>query len=61
MTIKHKNLMLPTGANVINILKRAVRARSTTWNYMVTWKDVAGTGVHLAVVDWLPTGAVWVK
>ena len=59
--MKHKTLIVPRGAAVVKVLLRAMRNGRTPWNYMITWKDTQGTGIQLAVVDWLPKGQIYVK
>ena len=45
-----KMQVLPAGCkNLVKLVARAVEARRTKWNYMVSWKDVHGVGICLAI------------
>lgn len=48
-----KMLIVPRNSGVVEVLKRAVRRRRIKYNYLVTWHDVQGVGISLAIVDWL--------
>lgn len=56
-----KMIIVPQGSGIVALLKRAVRARKTHYNYMITWRDVNGTGISLAVAPWLEGNQTYVN
>ena len=55
-----KFLVLPS-RSVRDVYLRAIRAGKVRWNYAVTWRDVAGYGLNVAVADWVKPGQSYIN